>query len=113
MDTDGDGNISQAEYMEYKQQKAQRRFQSMDNNGDGVVSQEEFNNAKHFGKKYGKHGKGKIFSRLDKDGNGEITQGESLTAWTEWFTKIDLNGDKVVTADEVNQYRMKNFSNKE
>ena len=113
MDTNGDGNISQAEYLDYKQQKAQRRFHRMDKNVDGLVSTDEFDDSKHYGKKHGRYGKGKIFAKLDKNSDGEITQDESLTAWTEWFTKIDLNGDNVVTVDEVREYRNKNFGNRE
>ena len=109
MDIDKDGNVSQSEYLDYQQQKAQRRFQHMDKNGDGMISEEEYKNSGRYGKRYGKFGREKIFAKLDKNSNGEITQEESLTAWTEWFTKIDLNGDKVVTADEVREYRMKNF----
>lgn len=112
IDTDKDGNVSEAEYLDYKHQKAQRRFNYMDKDGNGIISEEEFKNNRRHGGKYGKHGKGKIFSKLDRNSNGEITQDESLVAWTEWFTKIDSNGDNVVTADEVREYRMKNFSSK-
>lgn len=113
IDSDQDGNVTEAEYLDYKQQKAQRRFRQMDVDGNGVISAEEFKNNRRHGGKYGKHGKGRIFSKLDRNSNGEITQDESLSAWTEWFTKIDSNGDKVVTADEVRDYRNRNFSNKD
>lgn len=113
IDVDKDGSVTESEYLDYKHQKAQRRFQQMDKDGNGIISEEEFKNNRRYGKKYGKHGKGKIFEKLDKNANGEITQEESLAAWTEWFTKIDSNGDKVVTADEVREYRKKNFSTKD
>ena len=111
-DADKDGNITQAEYLDYRQQEAQRRFQKMDSDGNGLLSAEEFSKGRSGGRKCGKHGSGNIFAKLDKNGNGEITQEESLTAWTEWFTKIDSNGDNVVTAEEVREYRLKNFSDK-
>ncbi len=111
-DADKDGNITQAEYLNYKQQEAQRRFQQMDADGNGLVSVDEFSKSRSGYRKYGKHGKGNIFARLDKNGNGEITQEESLTAWTEWFTRIDSNGDNVVTAEEVREYRLKKYSEK-
>jgi len=113
IDTDGDGNISEAEYLESKKQRAQKRFQQMDKDGNGIISQNEFMESRHTGKKYGMHGKGKIFAKLDRDSNGEITESESLAAWTEWFTKIDLNGDKVVTSDEVREFRMNNLNTKD
>lgn len=112
MDANEDGNVSEAEYLEYRQKKAQRRFQRMDTDADGVLSSEEYKNRRS-GKKYGKHGKGRIFSKLDKNGDGVITKDESLSAWTEWFARIDSNNDSVVTAEEVRNYRMKKLDRKD
>ena len=107
MDSDADGQVSQQEYLTYKQQKAERRFKSMDLNNDGVVSQEEYEARKSrwSGRKHGHRGKGGIFAKLDANGDGQITRDESLAAWTSWFKRIDANGDQIVTAEEVRDYR--------
>ena len=104
MDSDKDGQVSQDEYVAYKQQRAQRRFQYMDTNKDGKLSKDEFRDHKK-NRKHGHHGKGRIFSKLDADNDGQITREESLTAWRNWFKRIDANNDQVVSADEVAEYR--------
>jgi Ca2+-binding EF-hand superfamily protein len=79
----------------------------MDANNDGMVSKEEYAARKSgwSGNKYGHHGKGKIFAKLDANNDGQLTRDESLGAWTNWFNRIDANSDQVVTADEVRDYR--------
>lgn len=111
-DVNTDGNISQQEYLDYKLNKAKARFERMDKDGSGTLSKDEFKKKRRHGKKYGKHGKGGIFSKLDKNANGEITRDESLVAWSDWFARIDSNGDQVVTADEVREYRIKKLNSK-
>ena len=67
---------------------------------DGLSAEEMQHSGKH------KHAKGKrIFKRMDKDGDGQVTRDESYTAWSAWFARIDTNGDLVVTTDEVNAHR--------
>ena len=112
MDTDGSGDVSQQEYLDYKRQKAERRFQSMDKDANGILSKDELQKKRRYGKKFGKRGKGRIFQKLDKDGNGEITREESLAAWTDWFSRIDLNKDQVVTTEEVQDYRQRKMDSK-
>lgn len=107
IDIDQSGNVSLEEYLDYKRKRAESKFQRLDTDGDGVISSDEYKNKKRYGKWSRKHGKGGIFAKLDKNSNGEITQEESLQAWSQWFAKIDGNGDKVVTADEVREYREK------
>ncbi|WP_455365763.1 EF-hand domain-containing protein [Kaarinaea lacus] len=109
MDTDKDGSVSRDEYISYKQQRAERRFQGMDSNNDGVVSKEEYaaRKSRWSHHKHGRHGKGGIFAKLDANSDGQLTREESLAAWTNWFKRIDADGDQVVTADEVRDYRNK------
>lgn len=102
MDSDGDGSVSQAEYVAYKTAKAERRFAYMDKNGDGKVDQGEYASCM---KKRGHHHKGRLFDKLDANGDDVVTQAESHAAWSEWFKRIDANQDNLVTQDEVMQYR--------
>lgn len=102
MDTDGDGAVSKAEYVAYKTAKAERRFAYMDKNEDGKVDQSEYAQCM---KKRGHHHKGRIFDKLDSNGDGVVTQAESHAAWSDWFKRIDANQDSLVTQDEVQQYR--------
>ena len=101
MDTNGDGQVSKAEYVAYQTQKAETRFAQMDKNNDGLLSSGELQTRHHRGHHNGK----RLFNRLDKNGDGVISRDESHTAWSAWFARIDTNGDKVVTSDEVNAFR--------
>jgi len=109
IDSNADGSISQQEYMSYKQKQAESRFQQLDTDKDGLVSLEEFasGSARMYGHKnwHGRDGKNSIFSRLDANGDGSISQQESLTAWTNWFNRIDANHDQTVTIDEIRSFR--------
>ena len=115
MDSNGDGQLSEKEYIDHKIKRAQMQFKDMDENGDGVVNPDEFEsqvNNRPWGKHHGKGGMkgGKFFSRLDKNGDGNITREESLEAWTGWFKRMDKDNNQVVTTDEVTAFRkfMKN-----
>jgi hypothetical protein len=40
---------------------------------------------------------------LDGNGDGQVTKEESETAWLNWFNRLDVNGDQVVTVEEIQQ----------
>jgi len=110
VDQDGNGQVSSDEYMTFKKQQAEERFQQLDINSDGSVSSDEFISGKH--RRHGKHrGGGKrFFKKLDANADGHITRDESVIAWSNWFKRIDADHDEVVTADEVSMFR-NNFRN--
>jgi Ca2+-binding EF-hand superfamily protein len=101
MDTNKDGKVSKDEFLSASQARAQRKFDRMDKDNDGLLSEAELAARKdhrpHFGKK--------VFSRIDANGDGKVTQEESQAAWGKWFTRLDSNGDQVVTVEEIAQAR--------
>jgi Ca2+-binding EF-hand superfamily protein len=103
MDANKDGKVSKDEFLSSSQERAQRRFERMDGNNDGQLSSDELGPGKKHKPRFGK----KIFSKLDTNGDGKVTQQESQAAWAKWFERMDSNGDKVVTADETKQARAK------
>jgi Ca2+-binding EF-hand superfamily protein len=111
IDRNGDGKVSKEEFIAHNTQMAERKFSYMDKDSDGLVSSDEFDTARM--KKYGRRPGGKrIFEHIDGDGNGTLTQQESFTAWSNWFQRIDTNGDKVVSSDEVQAYRESKWRNR-
>jgi len=112
VDANKDGSISQQEYIQYQQKKAEMQFQSMDTNKDGMLSSEEFTshrkNWRGHGPRHDYKGENSMFSRIDTNNDGNITQDESLAAWSRWFSRIDANGDKSVTIDEIRNFRDNN-----
>ena len=126
-------------------ERAAKVFASVDTNGDGKITQAEFLAAKpprggpggHGGPGAGMHGPGMgmgpgtmgmghrgpdggptaqereafqadLFKALDADHNGQLSQAEFSKAWetaqtmmkTQMFKKLDKNGDGVLTKDE-------------
>jgi Ca2+-binding EF-hand superfamily protein len=75
----------------------------MDKNRDGMLSADEMVSHKKHQPRFGK----KIFSRLDANGDGQVSKEESQAAWGEWFKRLDTNADQVVSSEEVKQARSK------
>lgn len=101
MDTDNDGQVSKEEYVAYKSERASNKFTRMDKNQDGVLSADELKACR----KHGHHSGQRIFGKLDNDSDGNVSREESHAAWSAWFARIDTNGDRVVTSEEVSAYR--------
>jgi len=107
VDTNNDGQVSKDEFVAYKSARAEQKFARMDTNQDDVLSAEEFKNCRKHDKggKQGKRSGQRLFASLDANDDGQVTQEESLAAWSRWFARIDSNGDNVVTSEEVSAYR--------
>lgn len=103
MDANKDGFVSKDEYIAYQTNKAEKRFSRMDADGNGMLTQEENNKR---GKRRHRGGS-KMFKKLDTNNDGIVTQKESYDAWSNWFGRIDADGDKTVTKKEVRGYRNK------
>lgn len=101
MDANGDGRVTEAEYLAYMNKEAKIRFDRMDKNHDGILTANELVSGRHH---HGTHNWKRLFHKLDKNGDGVLSLDESRAAWTAWFERMDSNGDKVVTADEVRAF---------
>ena len=97
-DTDGDGQVTQAEMDAHKA----ARFAESDTEGNGALSAEEMADAAR-GKKADRQEKRieKMISRMDTDGDGEVSAAEmDAMAKKSPFERLDTNGDGVLSADE-------------
>ena len=96
LDTDGDGSISREDFLKIKQAKLEEHFATLDVDGDGVLSSDELNKKQQ-----------KIMD-LDSDGDGRI----SLAEWNavkdsvEGFEKMDVNDDGFIDEEELKARRM-------
>ncbi|MEO9131960.1 MAG: hypothetical protein ABI240_12200, partial [Sphingomonas sp.] len=89
-DTNGDGNISRAEFMA----QAEARFARMDKNGDGFITADEM------GGRAGR-GPGGGMMAADADHDGKISRAEFMAQTAQRFTKLDANGDGQISGDEM------------
>ena len=117
LDSDGDGLISAAEYTSAATKKAEKRFAKLDgDNQDGKISLQEYSQKRSHDDKPSRHSSKmkknrshpsaeKMFSRMDSNGDGKITQEENRLERSKWFEKLDLDSDGQVTSDEFKQAR--------
>jgi len=88
-DVDKDGAITQAEIEEIRTAD----FAAADTNGDGEISLEEFKAA--FLERSNDR-MVRVFQRLDRDGDGIVTQAEADRAANRMFNRLDRDGNGVV-----------------
>jgi Ca2+-binding EF-hand superfamily protein len=95
-DANKDGRLSKEEA-----QMPEARFAKLDANQDGFITKEEFQSAK--AKKAEKHAKfaARMFQKVDTDGNGKLSRAEAQAHTDALFQRLDANGDKVVTKEEL------------
>jgi len=46
-------------------------------------------------------GRGRLFDRMDQDGDGLVTRGEAEEARGRWFERLDADGDGYLTIEEM------------
>ena len=89
-DTNGDGNISRAEFTA----QAEARFARMDKNGDGFITADEMSGRSG-------RGPGGGLMAADTDQDGKISRAEFMAQSSERFAKLDTNGDGQISGDEM------------
>lgn len=91
LDTDQDGKISKAEF----DTDGAAFFKRLDKNGDGKIASDEM--PARGPAAFAQH----MFDRMDQDKDGKVTKAEFTAAGEQLFTKLDVNGDGVLTKDEI------------
>lgn len=100
MDTNGDGRISQEEFLA----AASTRFKSLDTRNTGSVDATAMLDSPATAERL-MHRAQFMVMRLDKAGNGYITKDEVIAAAQKRFTRMDRNGDGKLTPDELSAPR--------
>ncbi|MEZ0496543.1 EF-hand domain-containing protein [Sphingomonas sp. IW22] len=95
LDTNRDGQVTQAEVEALRQQRAERREAR----------------AQKMGKRGGKMAQ-RMLTRLDTDRNGSVSQAEFRAGATQRFQRIDSNGDGRLDAAETQAMRDKRMSHR-
>lgn len=102
VDTNGDGNVSEAELDAHRANK----FAQADADGDGAVSFDEmeaFREAERERRRADRASR--HFDRMDADGDGLIGPDEFDARAEKMFDKVDVDGDGVITAEERQSVR--------
>ena len=83
MDTNGDGQVTEAEYVAF----FNAQFTARDTNADGVLGKDEFSAA--------------AFSHADSNQDDQLTAAEYEAFYRKQFQRRDANGDGVLALDEM------------
>jgi Ca2+-binding EF-hand superfamily protein len=106
IDSNGDGNITQAEVAKYSADaplSLDERFANIDSNGDGNISKAELENAKPDG--VTTEQADNLFSKLDTDGDSNISKSEYLTflqATTNYAQLLQYNQGEAANSTQLN-----------
>ena len=93
-DSDEDGFISEAEYMDF----IDERFLKMDTDRDGTITKEDLYDSRFY--MFLPELAEAVFRDSDLDGDGLITEDEMIEAEELNFAKMDINGDGQLSRDE-------------
>ena len=96
-DANSDGQITWAEVEKLRASS----FARLDRNGDGYIDNSD--RPSMFRRRFDQ-AMTKVVE-FDANGDGRISQSEMMNAEAPAFTKVDTNGDKVVTSDEIQAMR--------
>ena len=94
-DLNGDGDISWEEVLDMRANS----FERLDRNSDGVVSKDD-SPARPFAARFNEALE-RLQADFDTDRDGEITKEEMMSAPAPLFEQGDIDGDDVLTADEM------------
>lgn len=98
VDADGDGKVTRAEVESWRKQK----LAAFDKDGDGNLSLAEF---KPLFAEMMSQPAVRAFQRLDRDGDGKITEAEQMQPMDRMFAKMDRNDDDALEAGEMHRER--------
>ncbi len=102
LDSDGDGQVSRAEFRPPEQRRGPRIFERADLDEDGSITRDEVLSAIEDGAEERlarmKEHMLQMFDTMDQDGNGVVTETEALD---HAFARADANGDGFVTEEEA------------
>ena len=96
MDTNGDGRISQDEFLA----AATARFKSIDTANQGKIDATAMLNSPAAAERM-QHRAESLVRHLDKAGNGYVTRDEVVAAAQQRFARLDRKGDGKLTPDEL------------
>lgn len=82
--------------------EGKRKFDRFDTNGDGVISFNEFEMPKHRGRKADLNEDGQV-TREEVNEHAQARSQEMLERASQHFSRMDLNGDDVVTPEEAKE----------
>ena len=99
-DTDGDGQVSQAEFRAARAQQ----FSRLDRNGDGTVAQSDFGRIAQMRPQLGARLNAFIAS-ADTNRDGRVTRAEFGSAPTPLFERADANRNGLVDKAELDRLR--------
>ena len=99
LDADGDGRISKAEYIAYRDQE----FARFDRNGDGVLGPVDFPRASSYQRALGTLDE--RISAADRNGDGQLSREELHNAPTIAFDKADTSKNGYLSPSEIDNMR--------
>lgn len=98
MDADGDGSLTEAEYVErtrWPEAKARAIWRASDGDGDGKVTEREYCRNRHVTDKAKE-----VFGWIDGDGDGKVTEKEVVAFASRAFREMDRDKDGEVNIPE-------------